>query len=218
MTDRKSKKRLLIPRNPTVVSQILTALLSEAQLNESELARRTNLPQTTISRLMLGETGDPRISTLKPLAKFFNVSIEQILGEEALVLPSSRSTWLNIPLLSWDDVIPWLFKRTHFDLYKAQAWLATERKISPNSFAILAKPFMEPHFKTNSLLIVDPDLSAIDSQYMVVSFDNQTVTVRQVSLDQTQVYLKHFDLTLPTLILQEQHKQLGIIVEARIPY
>lgn len=213
MTNNKSKKK---NRETTTVSQILSILLKKANINESELARQTKLPQTTISRLILGETADPRISTLIPLAKFFNVSLEQILGEEALNLPQKPGpSAFNIPLLTWEQVFPWS-KKQAFETKKPLRWISTERELGENSFAILAKSFMEPQFKRNSLLIVDSSLPLDDGHYSVICLDGHSLTVRQVISDEDSIYLRHLDSSVPTLILEKHHQSFGIIVESRM--
>ncbi|WP_323120548.1 helix-turn-helix domain-containing protein [Burkholderia alba] len=57
-------------------------LQKEAGVNDAELSRAINLNQGTLSRLLSGETIDPRLSTISALAKFFAVSISTLFGEE----------------------------------------------------------------------------------------------------------------------------------------
>lgn len=49
-------------------------------IKSAELARRTGIGQPVIHRLMTGVTENPQILTLKPIADYFEVSIEQLLG------------------------------------------------------------------------------------------------------------------------------------------
>jgi transcriptional regulator with XRE-family HTH domain len=48
------------------------------EISENELARRTGVPQPTIHRVLSGRVADPRDGTLRPLATFFGVSVEQL--------------------------------------------------------------------------------------------------------------------------------------------
>ncbi len=68
---------------PTV-AEILTMLMAREGLSDNELAERTGIPQPTISRIKNGDSRDPRDSTLRPLAKYFRLSISQLRGDVPL--------------------------------------------------------------------------------------------------------------------------------------
>ena len=219
------KKENDIVRGYTSVSKIITTLMSEVGIKESELARQTGLPQTTINRLLLGDTSDPRANTLKPIAKFFGVTIGQILGEEPIspnritgsFHANNRGAWINVPIITWEATLSWVFKKESYDIHSHNKWIVTERPVSHSSYAIISKPFMEPRFRKNSILIVDPDSEYQDSKFVIVSLDNSNVTIRQLSYDNSVIYLKHFDTTIPTVKFDINiHNILGVIVEARI--
>jgi transcriptional regulator with XRE-family HTH domain len=48
----------------------------------TSLARRTGINQPTLHKIMSSGTADPRISTLLALAKFFDVSVEELIQEK----------------------------------------------------------------------------------------------------------------------------------------
>jgi len=50
----------------------------------SDLARQLDVPPPSINRILSGQVTDPRCSTLILLADYFDVSIDQLLGREAL--------------------------------------------------------------------------------------------------------------------------------------
>src|SRR5690242_5224180 len=90
------------------VSQILRKLMVVFNVKEAELARKTNLPQTTINRLILGGTSDPRAYTLKPIADFFGISIGQLCGFEFINFANIKhSTWHFIPIIDWEQITAW---------------------------------------------------------------------------------------------------------------
>lgn len=62
------------------LSSILSQLMAEKDINSAELARATGIGQPVIYRLMTGTTENPQILTLKPIADFFGVSIDELLG------------------------------------------------------------------------------------------------------------------------------------------
>lgn len=56
-------------------------------LNETALARATGVPQPTVHRLLNSDTHDPRDSTLRPLADYFGVTVEQLRTNLPKTLP-----------------------------------------------------------------------------------------------------------------------------------
>jgi len=58
----------------------LTTLMQKQNLSSSELARLTGITQPVIYRLMTGQTENPQIFTIKPIADYFGISIDQLMG------------------------------------------------------------------------------------------------------------------------------------------
>ncbi|WP_116964208.1 helix-turn-helix domain-containing protein [Fastidiosibacter lacustris] len=83
---------------------ILKRLIIERGITISELADATGILPNTLHQLTMAR-GIPKVQTLIPLARFFHVSIEEIIGEEKLnyqVFPSLRDTSSKIDLkLEW---------------------------------------------------------------------------------------------------------------------
>lgn len=62
------------------LSTTLSRLMSERGIKSAELARKTGIGQPVIYRLMTGTTDNPQLLTLKPLANFFGVSLDHLVG------------------------------------------------------------------------------------------------------------------------------------------
>jgi transcriptional regulator with XRE-family HTH domain len=69
------------------LSSVLASLMSQHRLTSSELARQTGIAQPVIYRLVTGTTENPQIMTLKPIADYFKISIDQVLGLTSLNHP-----------------------------------------------------------------------------------------------------------------------------------
>ena len=91
----------------TKISQILTRLLSDQNLRVSELARQVQLPQPTIQRIAAGVCENPHISSLKPIAEFFSISVDQLKGLEPI--PKFDKIF-KLPLISWTEAATWCMK------------------------------------------------------------------------------------------------------------
>lgn len=81
---------------------ILRQLMISAGLSHAQLARALNIPTSTLSKLLNAPNLAPRIDTLLSIARYFNISIEQLIGEkpldssefkEILPQPKRKSEW-----------------------------------------------------------------------------------------------------------------------------
>lgn len=198
----------------------LDILLKQEELSEAELARRTKLPPTTIHRLLIGETPNPRASTLSAIAKYFGVSIEQLIGDVPLhYAHEQKSEWKSVPIIQWPDTLTWVFQKNNFTPYSHTHWIATEKECSHQCFAVQAMPFMEPRFKRDSILIVEPEYPIKDGKYVLITLDNVSVTVRKIRLDGSVILLENFHENLPIETYNPKiHRILGTIIESRVTF
>lgn len=60
------------------IASNLRTLMAAEDLSENRLSTLTGVPQPTIHRILNGVTADPRDSTVRPLAEYFGVSVEQL--------------------------------------------------------------------------------------------------------------------------------------------
>ncbi|MCM2496101.1 helix-turn-helix domain-containing protein [Burkholderia glumae] len=76
------KKKEVDLSHATTIVKTIKALQVQHGVTDAEVSRATNISQGTLSRLLSGETVDPRVSTLVALASFFQVPISTLFGEE----------------------------------------------------------------------------------------------------------------------------------------
>src|SRR3990167_733887 len=87
------------------LSNILKKLLYDRRINSTELAHAVDLPQPTVHRLVTGKSTRPYRSSLEPIAEYFAIDVEQLLGEKPLPSGISASHGIaNIPLIPWEDL------------------------------------------------------------------------------------------------------------------
>lgn len=203
---------------------ILRKLMEEAGLTEAALARQVNLPQTTVNRLLLGGTTDPRTYTLKPIADYFGITIGQLCGFESLpsnritgtVNPSQRLAWRTVPIIEWDAIPSWRFDKKKISPLTHNHWISTERDLSEDAYALRSLSFMEPRFRKGSLLIIDPNAEYKDGHFIVLALDGITPTVRRIMIDGSEIWLKTFEQSQAPLKLEKKHTIYGVIVESRM--
>lgn len=94
------------------VSIVLRELLDRAGITPTELHRRTEVPQSTISRILSGKIADPADKHIAKIAEYFRVSTDQLRGRQSLddspVAPKQIES--NAAMIGsfdvWDDDTP----------------------------------------------------------------------------------------------------------------
>lgn len=207
---------------------ILKKLLFDKNMKAVELARKVNLPPPTIHRLITGKSTRPYKSSLQPIADYFSVNIEQLLGEERL--PDDLNTELEVgkdlssSKIHYIPLIPWeLLKTDKADADNEYEKLPFTGKISRRGFAtIMQDSSMEPLFASGTLLFFEPDKSANDRSYVLVQlYENNFFVFRQLLVDVDQKYLKPLNPDFNAFKMRSLHSKdiiVAVLVEARHVY
>src|ERR1700721_1959638 len=87
------------------LSENLNMLMAKARLSSNELAREINIAATTIKRIRNKDQANPTITTLLPIANYFSISLNQLIGNEPFTSTGETCFVHKIPLLSWQDCI-----------------------------------------------------------------------------------------------------------------
>lgn len=202
---------------------ILRNLMDELNLSESELARRTQVGQPVIHRILSGETDNPRVATLSLIANYFSISISQLIGDVPLPehrLPGTHnprlSTWSQVPLLTWEQAAEWPQQKN----IQHPQMIATELAVGLNAFALTVKDTtMSPRFNEGMLLIVDPDQTVEDRDFAILLLDHQThVVFKQILKDGADIYLKPLNPDFKTTLLSPTSRIIGPVIQARTDF
>ena len=206
----------------TNLSITLKKLLSNINLSEAELARRTGIAQPMINRLATGKNANPKLQTLKPIAKYFGVTFSQLLGEE--ILPAKNELeqrsvkWYEASLINAGDIIKIINKES----VVAIKTVTTNIHLSDSAFAFLINnDHYEPKLTNNTMLFVDPEANARNRDLtLVLDTETQKVSIQQLIVDNNDKYLKELskDPELHTLTDESSLKVLGVVVQTRHDY
>lgn len=207
--------------NVSELSQVLSHLLKvSGNISGTELARRVDLPSATVNRLITGSVQDPRISTLKAIAKYFNIGFDQLLGYSPL--PKQFSLAHNRFAYSFQMPV-FELHQIHNKLDKddeAEAritWQSNDNYQQSELFAIkLEQANFEPIFLKGSTLIVNRNLSPQINDYVVISIQGKEATIRKYYTESGETYLYPLRAELPVInAKQESVKILGVILESQ---
>lgn len=206
------------------LSSTLKHLLNEANISEAELARRTGIAQPMVNRLATGKNKNPKLETLKPIAKYFSVTFSQLLGEEDLPSNEARnnqfttttdSQSFELSLLDITEVTP-----TNLT---SKTIIASNTRVSDKAFAVkLNNSALEPRFTANTILTIEPESTWSNNDFVLI----HDATTNKASLVQVKEHnqnistvLQHLDSTKEVFTLdQAKHKVLGVLIEAKHNY
>ena len=207
------------------LAPVLKKLLFDRDMTATDLARDVGVPQPTIHRMISGKCKRPHQTTLATIAAYFDLSVEQLIGEKPLDpwtghgdnLPS-QAALRTVPIIRWQDV-----GNLALALSRKLGQVATFGHLGADSFALyMNDSSMSPIFPKNTTLIFDPEKQAIDRGYVLVRLGVSEVPIfRQIIFDVEHRFLKPLnpDLMATQMRLFEENDTIvASLVEARQVY
>ena len=95
------KMQFQINRDIKVVARNLRNLLCDQEMSQTDLAKGIGVPQPTISRLV-SEVSMPRLSTVKAIAYFFGITVDDLLKSYDIRLEVETTLLAKVTnLLTW---------------------------------------------------------------------------------------------------------------------
>jgi transcriptional regulator with XRE-family HTH domain len=198
----------------------LKKLLETHQISPSQLADKCALDRPRLSRLMAGKTINPQVDTLRPIAEFFNITIEQLIGDLSLsdndahgvIVPINR---LLIPVIDWKNVPYWLDIKEQFIPKKT---IDAKTCISKDSFALVVPDGrFAPKINQGSLIIIDPHAKPNNRDYVLIqSNEAQAITIQQYLEEKGEIALKAVGQAFKMTKAKKDCHYFGVIIEARL--
>ena len=200
------------------IARNLKALIDGCKVPELEIARALNTSVLTIRRIISGETADPRISTLKAIADYFNVSLDSLLDDNAQrsINAMIKNKPRVIPILSWKEIEA-SDSITNINLSNWGEWypvIGEQSYISASTFAIESRPSMQPKFPLGTLFIVNPDETPIDGDIILIRMrQEKELSLRELVIDSPKWQLQPIVTGSEILFFDEKkHEILGVVV------
>lgn len=156
---------------PTIFGERLAALMAKRGVSQYTLAAQSGVPQPTIQRILSGETQNPKIETLRNLAKVLGAR-ESL--EEYQEITSSTNTAYDInvepgpnisgtvPLISWVQAGAFCQAPDLFQPGDAEDWVPCIQKLGPHAYAlrVVGDSMTAPYgrsYPDGCIIFVDPD-------------------------------------------------------------
>lgn len=210
------------------LSTTLKALITKHEISESELARQTGIAQPIIHRILNSQNTNPKLETLKSIADYFMITISQLIGEIPLnakndFLKTSDQVFCAVPLITWEQASLW--PKDHEIQRKNTIKILTNFQISSLAYCLQVKcSSMEPVFPNNSLLIIEPNNTPKNKDFVVIKLNTyHEVVIKQFILDGGNSYLQSLNPDLnfknnSILPFKKENTYKGTVVQSITNY
>ncbi len=198
----------------------LKKLLENSAVSPSTLSKHSGVDKPRISRLLSGKTTNPQIDTLRPIAKFLGVTINQLIGDSPLpsdegydvVVPINR---LLVPLIAWKLAPHWLAIKSQFE---PEHTIYVRSKASTDAYALRVDMDQSKlKFPRGTVIIVDPNLMPQSRDYIVIK-KGDTVALRQIIIEKGSTFFKTLCTPITMEAVEQPLTHFGVVIESHIEF
>lgn len=200
-------------------SQLLEELKTAQQLSEKELSELTGISQPTLNRILNGTTNSLRGKTLRTLASFFDISLQE--KKPSYLENARKHSTIMVPVFGWDnlrDQIKALDRMT--TISPNFQYIEVMAKTEGEVFALIVQDsLLEPRFPLGTNLIIRPNAPFKNRDYVLID-SGQDISIKQLLVDGNIQYLKSLssELNFPIFKLNNSDKIIGVLVQAIVNY
>lgn len=191
-------------------------------MSESALAKAVSLPKATINRVLSGKTPDPRAGTLVPIAQYFNITVDQLLGIAPLPqntpLGITKESHIEIPYVDYENLCDYI-NNAHSPQKKVELSLLSNKRLTINCFVTkLISDELSPQFATGALLIISKNIPKLKSNDIILAYSKTTnkVIFRKLMIANGMNFLSSPNPNYDIMPLTDDFVVFGIIIEGRI--
>lgn len=194
-------------------------LLNETKVSLHQLSQNIDTPISTLKRIKSDSNANPTINSLLPIANFFSVSLNQLLGIEPLptdrtvgVYMEKRELWTRVPIITWQQAVLW----PNIDTSELNA-VSTDLELGANTFALTVNEDDWQGFLKETILIIDPTKIPSHKNYVVAhKKDVEKATLYMLLKHEDETYLKHPCAGYKTAVLDDSYAIIGTLVQIRM--
>ncbi|MBP9742028.1 MAG: helix-turn-helix transcriptional regulator [Burkholderiales bacterium] len=181
----------------------LNYLMIKLTVSNTALARSLDMPIQTIQKIRTGVNENPTLSTLRAIAKYFKITVSQLIGDQPLL-------GNGVPILSMEQALTWE------DFVTNNTGERFLKPINPNKklFAIVVDSDNYVNFAKEEVLLIDPMQHIFKNCYVLVNkIDHKDPTIKKIIEEDGVFYLKSLIAGMNSVILLDnEYPILGVIV------
>lgn len=192
----------------TTLAQNINYLFRVRGENATSIAEKVGISQPTLHRIQKGINQRPSGETLRKLADYFGVTVDDLLTRDLSTgLPVEAVARANVregpnikglvPLLTSVQAGEWCEIAGTFQRDDAKVWLPCPVKHGPRTFCLtvegesMKNPGARPSYEPGDVIFVDPDVAAKPGDRVVARLESQVAaTFKQYLEEDGQKLLK----------------------------
>jgi SOS-response transcriptional repressor LexA len=201
--------------------------MTELEINESELGRRSTVPQPTINRILSGESSSPRRPTVEKLAKALRVAPDWLMfgGEDArsssnVSMIQQPDMMFRYPVISWVAAGAWSEAVEPFPPGFSDRYEISEYEAKGNAFWLEVKGDSMTSISGQSVpegtfILVDPEADVQSGKLVIAKMsDSNEATFKKLVEDGGRRFLKPLNPAYPTEMCTDGCRIVGVVVRA----
>ena len=216
------------------IKESLTTLMERTGVSENKLWRETGVNQSTINRILSGETLEPKMSNVDKLAAYFGLEGHDLItgNIDGDVAPVTEQNFSNlekqysVPLLTWDQIRN--FRQFVDDEAKDRklqgvTMIKVSRVDGPRVFCCkvegdsMSSSETRHSFPDGTVVQIDPDTPAENQSYVIAKPNKAAAPVfKQLVIDGDRRYLKPLNSRYPIIECGPDFEIIGVAVELRL--
>lgn len=206
-------------RDLKVIGDRIAQRMTELNLSEGELGRRSGVPQPTIHRIVTNEVKSPRQENVEKIAKALKVSSNWLWkgGEDVDVVTSELDINVEdgpairgyVPLISWVQAGAWCEVSDVRTLDDAEIWLPCAASHSKQTYALRVRglsmfnQYERRSFRDGDIIFVDPAKTPENGSLVIAKLvDSQEATFKQLVIEGRRQFLKPLNPAWPDPIIE----------------
>ena len=199
---------------PTDFSQTLMSnlikLQKESGLSQAQIASIADLPASTISGILIGTTLNPKLYTLSALARVFNKSVGQLIGEVPLSYYSK-----TLPILNWSSINVEQ-KKIFANIENNTEYLSVTMQANNDIYAFKVHPNISSMYKKDALIIVEESDQFAHLDFIIISINGSEPVIKKALREGHDIFLESTSYNIPATVYNKHNSHIfGIIRETR---
>ena len=193
------------------LSHNLKTLMTKHGVTSLALSRQTGIAQPVIHRIASGDTYNPKIASLIPLADFFDVTLDTLIG---VATSPQRRILPQVPLITYSESQNWPAQEAH---QPPSQTILTNAPIGSDAFAIrLTNNTMSPRFPEGTVIIIDPDTPPSNHSFVLAQRPEANLPeFKQLLIDGERQFLKPLNPDFSIVAWAPDARIIGTMIEAQ---
>lgn len=183
-----------------ILQKNLDFLMSRHETNDTQVAQKLDIPQTTIYRIRTGETKNPRVDTLAKIADHFRVSVEALTKTD---LRTAELSTTRVPIATPFQQVPVVghvkggpdgfLEELGYPVGEGDGHVEYPAR-DKNAYALRVKgDSMRPRIRPGEFVIIEPNHQARPGDDVVVSTKDGRKLLKEF------LYERNGDITLGSI-------------------